>query len=177
VTYSDHDGTDVAVGKQKSGAAVLLGFKNGGRAAYTVEGSATRLEVAVAGTTKVSRNGTALGSIVGQGTSARIESAEATLLALIHPHEGSKADPAWSHRLSGPAGEPIGTLTLMRTAGGWSMQDFVRWTATWDMTGLGANAPSAGASLQLDAPADEVLADLLVAALLDASTLPRGYIA
>jgi len=65
----------------------------------------------------------------------------------------------------------------MRTAEGWSMQDFVRWTATWDVTGLGASAPSAGASLQLDAPTGEVLADLLVAALLDASTLPRGYIA
>jgi hypothetical protein len=98
-------------------------------------------------------------------------------LAQIDPYEGAKADPAWSHRLSGPHGEPVGTLTLMRTAGGWSMQDFVHWTATWDMAGLGAKAPSAGASLQLQAPAGEELADLLVAALLDISTLPRGYIA
>jgi hypothetical protein len=177
VTYSDQDGADVAVGRQKSSAAVLLGLKNGGKAAYTIEGGATRLDVAVAATTRVSRNGTALGSIVGQGSSARIESAAATLLAQVHPHEGAKADPAWSHRLTGPQGEPIGTLTLMRTASGWTMQDFVRWTATWDMVGLGANAPSAGASLQLDAPAGDVLADLLIAALLDVSTLPRGYVA
>jgi hypothetical protein len=104
------------------------------------------------------------------------KSGAAVLLAQIHPHEGAKADPAWSHRLTGPDGEPIGTLTLIRTAGGWSMQDFVHWTATWDMVGLGAKAPSAGASPQLEAPAGEALADLLVAALLDVSTLPRGYI-
>jgi hypothetical protein len=177
VTYSDQTGTDVAVGRQKGGAAVLFGFKNGGKANYAIEGSGTQLDVAVAGTSRVSRNGTALGSIVGQGSSARIESAEATLLAHIHPHEGAKADPAWSHRLTGPQGEPIGTLTLMRTVGGWGMQDFMDWTATWDMTGVGAKAPSAGASLQLAAPAGEALADLLVAALLDVSTLPRGYIA
>jgi hypothetical protein len=177
VTYSDPVGTEVAVGKQKSSAAVLLGFKNGGKAAYTIEGGATRLDVAVAATTRVSRDGTALGSIVGQGTSARIESAAAELLAQIHPYEGAKADPAWSHRLTGPDGEAIGTLTLMRTAGGWGLQDFIQWTTTWDMTGIGAKAPSAGASLQLDTPAADVLADLLVAALLDVSTLPRGYIA
>jgi hypothetical protein len=176
VTYSDADGTDVAVGRQKSSAAVLLGFQNGGRSAYAIEGSATRMEVAVAATTRVSRDGAVLGSIVGQGSSARIESASAAVLAHVHPHQGAKADPAWSHRLTGPQGEPIGALTLMRTAGGWSMQDFVHWTATWDMTGIGAKAPSAGASLQLHAPAGDVLADLLVAALLDASTLPRGYI-
>jgi hypothetical protein len=131
----------------------------------------------VAATTRVSRNGTSLGAIVGQGSSARIESAAGTLLAQVHPHEGAKADPAWSHRLTGPQGEPIGTLTLMRTASGCTMQDFVRWTATWDMVGLGANAPSAGASLQLDTPAEDALADLLIAALLDVSTRPRGYVA
>lgn len=177
VTYSDQIGTDVAVGKQKSSAAVLFGFKNGGKAAYTIEGNATSLDVAVAATTKVSRDGAALGSIVGQGTSARIESASATVLAQIHPYDGAKADPAWSHRLTTAQGEPIGTLTLMRTVGGWGLQDFVNWTATWDMTGVGLKAPSAGAYLQLEAPVGEELADLLVAALLDVSTLPRGYIA
>ncbi len=177
VTYSDPVGVELATGKQKSSAAVLFGFKNGGKAAYTIEGGGTHLDVAVAATTTVSRDGAVLGSIVGRGSSARIESAAATLLADIHPYDGAKADPAWSHKLTGPDGEPIGTLTLMRTAGGWSLQDFVSWTATWDMTGLGAKTPSAGASLQLDAPAADVLADLLVAALLDVATLPRGYIA
>jgi hypothetical protein len=177
VTYSDQNGTDVAVGRQNSSAAVLLGFKNGGKSTYGIEGGGTHLDVAVAATTSVSRNGTPLGSIVGQGSSARIESASAALLAHVHPHEGAKADPAWSHRLTGPQGEPIGTLTLMRTAGGWGMQDFIDWTATWDMAGIGAKAPSAGASLQLAAPVGEALADLLVAALLDVSTLPRGYVA
>jgi hypothetical protein len=33
VTYSDQDGADMAVGRQKSSAAVLLGLKNGGKAA------------------------------------------------------------------------------------------------------------------------------------------------
>lgn len=176
VTYSDPAGREVAVGKQKSGAAVLLGFKNGGKADYTIEGNATRLEVAVAATTKVSRNGTPLGSIVGQGSSARIESAAATVLAHIHPHEGAKADAAWPHRLTGPDGEHVGTLILMRNASAWSLSDFVYWTATWEMTGVGLKTPSAGAALNLDAPVDDVLADLLVAALLDVSTLPRGYL-
>lgn len=177
VTYSDPGGAEVATGRQKGGVAVLLGFRNGGRAAYAIEGGGTRLEVAVAATTTVSRDGAALGSIVGEGGSARIESAAGELLARVQPYEGAKADPAWSHRLTGPQGEPAGTLTLMRTAGGWGLDDFVHWTATWDMTGVGARAPSAGASLQLPAPPGDVLADLLVAALLDFSTLPRGYIA
>lgn len=177
VTYSDQVGADLATGKQKGSAAVLLGFKNGGKAAYTIEGGGTRLDVAVAATTTVSRDGAVLGSIVGQGSSARIESATATPLADIHPYEGAKADPAWSHRLTGPDGEQIGTLTLMRTAGGWGLRDFIDWTATWDMTGLGARTPSAGAALELHAPAADALADLLVAALLDVSTLPRGYLA
>src|SRR5579859_1456055 len=124
VTYSDHTGTDVATGRQHGGAAVLLGFKNGGKAAYSIESGPARLDVSVAATTKVSRDGTALGSIVGQGTSARIESADGNVLAQVHPHEGAKADPAWSHRLTGPDGEPVGTLTLMRTAGGWGLADF-----------------------------------------------------
>ncbi|HLJ99692.1 MAG TPA: hypothetical protein VKU39_07260 [Streptosporangiaceae bacterium] len=176
VTYSDPAGREVAVGRQKGSAAVLLGFKNGGKADYTVEGNATRLEVAVAATTKVSRDGTPLGSIVGQGTYARIESAAATLLAQIHPYEGAKADAAWSHRLTGPDGEQVGTLILMRSASAWSLNDFVYWTATWDMTGVGLKAPSAGAALHLDAPVEDDLADLLIAALLDVSTLPRGYL-
>lgn len=176
ITYSDPAGIEVAVGKQKSSAAVLLGFKNGGKADYTIEGDATHLEVAVAATSRISRNGTALGSIVGQGTSARIESPAATVLAQIHPYEGAKSDAAWAHRLTGPDGEQIGTLILMRNASAWSLTDFVNWTATWDMTGVGLKAPSAGATLVLDAPVDDDLADLLVAALLDVSTLPRGYL-
>jgi hypothetical protein len=36
---------------------------------------------------------------------------------------------------------------------------------------------SAGALLQLTAPVHDALGDLLVAALVDACTLPRGYIA
>lgn len=64
---------------------------------------------------------------MGQGTSARIESAEATVLAHIRPHGGAKADPAWSHKLTRPDGDPIGTLTLMRAASGRSLQEFAYW--------------------------------------------------
>jgi len=156
---------------------VLLGFKNGGKAAYTIEGGATRLEVAVAATTRVSKERDRARLDRGPGNLGPHRVGHGDAAGAGPSARRAKADPAWSHRLSGPAGELIGTLTLMRTAEGWSMQDFVRWTATWDVTGLGASAPSAGASLQLDAPTGEVLADLLVAALLDASTLPRGYIA
>jgi hypothetical protein len=177
VTCSDAGGSEAAVGRQKGGAAVLFGFKNGGKAAYTVEGGGTRLEVAVAGTTKVSRDGTVLGSIVGEGTSARIESAGGSALATIGPFDGNRNDPAWPHPLSSPDGSPIGTLTLMRLATGWSFDKLLMWTVTWDMAGMPAKMPSAGALLQLDGPVPEILGDLLVAALVDVSTLPRGYVA
>lgn len=64
----------------------------------------------------------------------------------------------------------------MRTVQGWSLQEFGYWAATWDMVGLGQKTPSASALLQLHAPADDLLGDLLVAALTDVCTLPRGYV-
>lgn len=57
VTYSDQAGSDVAVGKLKGGVAVLLGFKNGGKGTYAIEGNGAHLDLAVGATTKVSRNG------------------------------------------------------------------------------------------------------------------------
>jgi hypothetical protein len=176
VTCTDPSGNEVAVGKQKGGAAVLFGFKNGGKAGYTVEGSGGQLDVTVAATTKVARNDQPLGSIVGEGSRAHIESAGASVLAKIEPYAGSKGDAAFMHPLTAADGSPLGTLTLMRSVQGWSIADFVSWTATWDMTGLGMKTPSAGALLTLTRPVDDILGDLLVAALVDMCTLPRGYV-
>ncbi|HWA65813.1 MAG TPA: hypothetical protein VG899_05525 [Mycobacteriales bacterium] len=177
VTCSGPGGADVAVGRQKGGAAVLLGLKNGGKGSYTVTGTGTELGVEVAATTRVTRDGQPLGSIVGEGTSARIESAGGSVLAHVNPFRGERADAAWPHPLTSPDGKQLGTLTLMRTMQAWSLQAFGYWAATWEMTGLGLKTPSAGAVLQLSAPVSDILADLLVAALVDVTTLPRGYVA
>jgi hypothetical protein len=175
VTCNDKAGAEVAVGKQKGGAAVLFGFKNGGKGDYTIDGGGTQLAVSVAATTTVSRDGQPLGSIVGEGKSARIESAGGTVLAHINPFAGNRADVAWPHPLTKPNGAPLGTLTLMRTVQAWTESNLEYLIIEWDMTGLAMKTPSAGAALALDAQSDDILGDLLVAALVDATTLPRGY--
>jgi len=154
---------------------VLLGFKNGGtKTSFTIAAGESTLDVSVGDTTAVAKGGAPLGSIVGEQTSARIESAGGTVLAHINPC----VDPlggAWSHPLTAANGSPLGTLTLMRTIESWSVGDFLYWASTLDRTGQSLKPPSAGAVLQLTAPVSEVLGDLLIAALLDVSTLPRGY--
>jgi hypothetical protein len=175
VDLQTQEGEVAAEARQKGGAAVLFGFKNGGKGNYTVDAKGVHLDVAVAATTSVTRDGEQLGKILGLGTAARIVDAGGTVLADINPHQGSKADAAWTHALTAPGGASIGSITLMRNGTGWG--DFLLWTTTWDMAVLSLKTPSAGALLQLDAPVDDTLSDLLAAACVDVCVLPRGYIA
>ncbi len=114
------DGSELGPAQQKGGAAVLFGFKNGGKSDYTLSSAAgDELQIAVAGTTTVTRQNTPIGKIVPADGAARLETGGGTVLATIQPHTGFKADRAWHHRILSPAGDEIGVLTLITVHTGW----------------------------------------------------------
>lgn len=171
------DGVVAAHARQKGGVGVLLGFKNGGKASYSLEAKGVHIDIDVAPTTTVTRDGSLLGRIVGTGAAAHIEDAGGTVLAHVNPYHGAKSDTAYPQPLTAPAGERLGTLTVMRTSAGWSTIEVMEWLSMIDFVGSSLKAPSAGALLQLDRPVDDTLGDLFAAALVDASVLPRAYLA
>jgi hypothetical protein len=178
VQLATPDGTDLARAQQKGGAAVLLGFKNGGKGHYTLTGTAgDELRIAVAGTTNITKQNTTIGKIVPADGGARFETADGTTLALVLPHTGSKADAAWHHRLLSPAGDELGVLTLMTVHNGWNgiAAQTTQWLLNQNVGSL--RAPSAGVLLKLHAPVAPALDDVLAAACVDFSVLPRGYLA
>ncbi|OBB92203.1 hypothetical protein [Mycobacterium sp. 852002-30065_SCH5024008] len=177
VELATPDGTELACAQQKGGAAVLFGFKNGGKSEYTLSAaSGDELRIAVAGTTTITNGGTPVGKIVPADGAARLEDGGGTVLALVRPHTGHKADSAWHHRLLSPSGEALGVLTLMTVHTGWSdiESEAIQLLTNHNVATL--KAPSAGAMLTLAAPVDPHLGDILAAACVDFSVLPRGYI-
>jgi antitoxin (DNA-binding transcriptional repressor) of toxin-antitoxin stability system len=178
VQLTSPDGTELAHAQQKVGAAVLLGYKNGGKSNYTLSNTAgDELRIAVARTTTITKQNTPVGKIVPADGAARFETGGGTTLAVIQPHTGSKTDSAWHHRILSPAGDELGVLTLMRAQNGWS--GIAAETTLWLLNqNIGAlKPPSAGVLLKLSAPVTPELGDVLAAACIDFSVLPRGYIA
>jgi hypothetical protein len=178
VHLTSSDGAELGRGQQKGGAAVLLGFKNGGKGDYTLSSaSGDELRLAVAGTTTVTRQHSPVARIVPSDGAARIEDGGGTVLAVVQPHNGSKADSAWHHRLLSTAGHELGVLTLMTVHTGWSdlETEATQWLLNQNVGNL--KAPSAGVLLKLGAPVPALLGDALAAACVDFSVLPRGYIA
>jgi hypothetical protein len=178
VQLATPDGTELARAQQKGGAAVLLGFKNGGKGDYTLSSTAgDEFRIAVAGTTTITQQNTPVGKIVPADGAARLEDGGGTVLAVVRPHTGHKADSAWHHRLLSPSGDELGVLTLMTVHTGWSdiESEAVQLLTNHNIATL--KAPSAGAMLTLAAPVHPVLGDVLAAACVDFSVLPRGYIA
>ena len=172
------DGTELGRAQQKGGAAVLFGFKNGGKSEYTLSGApGDELQIAVAGTTTVSRQNTPIGKIVPADGAARLETGGGTVLAAIQPHTGFKADTAWHHRILSPAGDELGVLTLMTVHTGWRDIDSEAMQLLFDYNINVQKTPSAGALLQLRAPVAPEFGDVLAAACVDFSVLPRGYVA
>lgn len=172
------DGAELARAQQKGGVGVLLGFKNGGKSDYTLSSPAgEEFRLSVAGTTTVTNQGTPVGKIVPSDGAARLEDGGGTVLAAIRPHTGAKADDAWHHAILSPTGDQLGVLTLMTVHTGWRDIEFeaVQLLANTNIATL--KAPSAGAMLELRAPVHPVLGDMLAAACVDFSVLPRGYIA
>ena len=178
VELSTPDGAELGRAQQKGGAAVLLGFKNGGKSDYTLSSAAgEELRIAVAGTTTITTQDRPVGRIVPSNGAARFEDGGGTVLAVVEPHAGFKADRAWRHRLLSPAGDEIGVLTLMTVHTGWSDVESEAFQLWFDHNLASLKAPSAGALLQLRAPVAPQLGDVLAAACVDFSVLPRGYIA
>ncbi len=178
IALTGPDGTELARAQQKGGVGVLLGFKNGGKSDYTLSSAAgDELRLAVAGTTTVTNQDGTVGKIVPADGAARLEDAGGTVLAVLRPHTGAKADSAWHHPILSPAGDELGVLTLMRVHTGWRDIENDALLLMFDQNIATLKAPSAGALVQLRAPAYRQLGDMLAAACVDFSVLPRGYIA
>ncbi len=178
VRLTTPDGTELARAQQMGGAAVLFGFKNGGKSEYTLTGAnGDELRIAVAGTTTITTQDRPVGKIVPADGAARLEDASGAVLAVLRPHAGSKADSAWHHPILSPAGGELGVLTLMTVHTGWRDIETDAIQLLFNQNYASLKAPSAGAMLELRAPATPQLGDLLAAACIDFSVLPRGYIA
>lgn len=178
VQLATPEGAELAHAQQKGSAAVLFGFKNGGKSDYTLSNTAgDELRIAVAGTTTITQQNTPVGKIVPADGAARLEDGGGTVLAVVRPHSGHKADSAWHHRLLSPSGDELGVLTLMTVHTGWSDIESEAIQLMFNRNVATLKAPSAGAMLTLAAPVHPVLGDVLAAACIDFSVLPRGYIA
>jgi hypothetical protein len=178
VQLATPDGTELASAQQKAGVAVLLGYKNGGKSSYTLSSSAgDELRIAVAKATTVTRQNEPIGKIVPSDGAVRFESGGGTTLAVVKPHNGPKADSAWRHQILSPTGDELGVLTLMRAQNGWAgiAAETTMWLLNQNVGAL--KAPSSGVLLELRAPVAPELGDVLAAACVDFSVLPRGYVA
>jgi hypothetical protein len=178
VQLATPDGTELACARQKNGLGVLLGVKNGRKGDYTLSNAAgDELRIAVAGTTTITQQSTPVGKIAPADGAARFETGGGTVLAVVQPHHGSKADSAWQHRLVSPAGNELGVLTLMTMHNGWNgiAAETTQWLLNQNVGSL--KAPSAGVLLELRAPAAPEVGDVFAAACIDFAVLPRGYIA
>jgi hypothetical protein len=100
-----------------------------------------------------------------------------TVLAVIQPHSGFKADRTWHHGIVSPAGDELGFLTLMTVHTGWRDIDSEAMQLLFDYNVNTQKLPSAGALLRLRTPVAPVLGDVMAAACVDFSVLPRGYVA
>jgi hypothetical protein len=178
VQLTTPSGIELAHAQQKGGVGVLLGFKNGGKATYTVSaGNGEGLQIDVAGTTTITNSDRILGKIVPADDAARFENAAGAVLAVLRPHVGFKADSAWHHPILTPAGQELGVLTLMTVRTGWADIQDEAYQLLYHQNYPRLKAPSAGAMLKLSTPVRPELGDLLAAACVDFSVLPRGYIA
>ena len=102
VQLTTPDGTELAHAQQKGGVAVLLGYKTGGKSTYTLSSAAgDELRIAVGKTTTVTSQNTPIGKIVPADGAVRFESGGGTVLAVVQPHSGSKADAGATARATG----------------------------------------------------------------------------
>jgi hypothetical protein len=179
VQLTTPDGVELAHAQQKGGLGVLLGFKNGGKATYTFSAASDEaLQIDVGGTTTITNPDRIVGKIVPADGAARFENAAGAVLAVVRPHVGFKADNAWHHPIFTPAGQELGVLTLMRVRTSWAdIEEDIYQQLLHYSYARSLKAPSAGVLLKLSAPVGPELGDVLAAACVDFSVLPRGYIA
>jgi hypothetical protein len=179
VEIKDGSGAVVASARQKGSAAVLFGFKNGGKSSYTLNAGGIDYSLDVAGTSTFGTEAGPLGRIVALGgnTGCRFEDAGGTMLATMTPYVGAKSDDPWRHPIVAADGSSLGTLSLARSH--MSMSEIV--DEVFDEIVFGVDVttlklPTVGAVLELARPVPEALGDLLVAACVDTCVLPRGYV-
>lgn len=179
---ADRAGNPLCEAKQNSSAAVLFGFKNGGRSTYTLTSGNRTVRVDVSGTTTVTEDDVVRGRIAPHDGAAQIEDSAGRTVALIRPFEGLKGDDPWRHPIVAPTGEVLGSLNLMRTHQPLLTDDDLA-LIDYELFGFSRNSnqsgklPARGTVLQLTAPVDPALGDLLVCAGIDFAVLPRGYVA
>jgi hypothetical protein len=130
----------------------------------------------VAATTTITNQNTPVGKIVPSDGAARLEDGGGTVLAVMRPHNGAKADGAWHRPILSPTGDELGVLTLMTVHTGWRDIEFEAIQLLYNTNIATPKAPSAGVMLNLRAPVGPELGDMLAAACVDFSALPRGYI-
>ena len=99
------------------------------------------------------------------------------MLAVVEPYTGSKADSAWHHRILSLGGSELGVLTLMTVRTGWADIQTEATQLLLNENVGSLKGPSAGVLLKLSAAVPPELGDVLAAACVDFSVLPRGYIA
>jgi len=113
------DGTELGRAQQKGGAAVLFGFKNGGRSDYTLSSAAgDELQIAVAGTTTVTRQNTPIGKIVRPTVRHGSKPAAAPSWQPYNRTPDSRRSRLASSDTV-PAGDELGVLTLITVHTGW----------------------------------------------------------
>lgn len=180
-SVSNQSGSPMGEAKQKSSLGVLFGFKNGGRSTYTLTSGNRTLQLDVSGTTTITEDGVVRGRITPHDGGVKIEDPAGAALALIRPFQGLKGDDPWRHPILSTDGSVLGSLNLMRTHQplltdeDWALIDseIFGWMRSSDPT---PRLPAYGSVLQLSAPVDAGLGDLLVCAAVDFSVLPRGYV-
>ncbi|MGB8404584.1 MAG: hypothetical protein WCE30_11035 [Mycobacterium sp.] len=111
----------------------------------------------------------------------KIEDSAGAVPTVIRPFQGLKGDDPWRHPIVSARGDSLGSLNLMRshqpllTDADWALIDCEIFG--WTRNGMASQQlPSYGTVLQLNAPVDTALGDLLVCAAVDFGVLPRGYI-
>lgn len=184
LTYRSGPGEPFATATQGGGRlGILLGFKNGGSGTHLVEGSAgagmLRVECLRDRPTVVSTGeGHPVGAIArGEGADL-VDPSGSTLARLIDDPGGHRGVDAFVLAVVDPAGARLGTFSIVRTLGAYSLlNDVIETSIWWDRAGQPLKAPLLGAVISLKAPVSGPIGDLLVAACADVCLGLRGYTA
>src|SRR6185312_3991618 len=113
VEIVDTSGQLIGTARQKFGAGVLFGFKNGGKSRYTLTAGERQITIDVAGSTTISEGDLVLGRIVPHDGGVRLEDGAGGTLAHVRPFTGMRGDDPWIHPVVSSRGEQIGQLSLM----------------------------------------------------------------
>lgn len=181
LTFKTSPTDTLATAVQKGSAGVLLGFKNGGAGKYVISGGNGEITVNCAAkrTSVSSGSGQTIGWIEKEETGdGAISRADGTVAARVVGHpEGQRKDSTWPYQLTDHQGQPLGTLTWMRTGATFDLVgELTDMSIWWDRAGAPLKVPSLGVHLALDHPVDATTGDLLLGACVDLSLGSHSFI-